>query len=67
MGLPQALGIITLGSQPQWRTGYAKAYPSAFATTKGSQLAVAIETLYDNCDLYQAGKVHEQTWLDERG
>lgn len=49
------------------QTGYAKAYPSAFATEKGSQLAVAIETLYHDCDLHQAGKVDEQTWLDERG
>lgn len=31
-------------------TGYAKAYPSAFATEKGSQLAVAIETLYHDCE-----------------
>ena len=30
--------------------GYASAYPSAFGATSGSQLAIAIETLYSNCE-----------------
>ena len=61
---PQApVRITELSRDRIAKTGYAKAYSSAFATKKGSQLAVAIETLYHDCDLHQVGKVDEQTCL----